>query len=108
MGYAGRDVTALDISKWIERWPNAMIGLRLPKGVIGLDVDMYGEKIGRQTLRSLKEKYGPLPPTWVSTSRKDGSGIRLYRVPEDTHLHDPRGGIEVIQSGSLRVWLAGA
>ena len=30
--------------------------------------------------------FGPLPPTWSSGSRDDGSGIWWYRVPAGTHL----------------------
>lgn len=59
------------------------IALRLPPGIIGIDVDAYGEKKGGETLAKAEEEWGALPPTWVSTSKTDGiSGIRLFRIPE--------------------------
>src|SRR5277367_52112 len=58
------------------------VALRLPEGVVGVDVDAYGEKRGRETLAELEGTRGVLPPTWVSGSRDDGaSGIRFYAVP---------------------------
>ena len=33
-----------------------------------------------------QKRFGPLLPTWTSTSRDDGSGIKWYRVPAGTHL----------------------
>jgi Zierdtviridae DNA primase len=59
------------------------IALRLPDGVIGVDVDAYGTKAGERTLALAEEAWGALPPTYVSTSRTDGlSGIRLFRTPK--------------------------
>jgi Zierdtviridae DNA primase len=59
------------------------IALRLPKTIIGIDVDAYGDKKGEETLERAEEAWGPLPPTFVVTSRDDGvSGIRLFVVPE--------------------------
>ena len=53
---------------------------------------------GDVSLKQLVEKYGPLPPTWWSTSRSDGSGIGLFRVPFGTTLlTDPATGIDMIQ-----------
>jgi hypothetical protein len=61
------------------------IGLRMPDGVVGLDVDAgYGGKTGDQTIADLEARLGPLPATWVSSARPAPSGIRFYRVP--THL----------------------
>lgn len=59
------------------------IGVRMPLGIVGLDVDAgYGGKTGDETLATLEAKYGPLPPTWVSSARPAPSGIRFFRVPE--------------------------
>ena len=56
------------------------IGSRMPKDVIGLDIDAY--KGGLDTFNGLLDRLGPLPPTWISHSgRNDQSGIRFYRVP---------------------------
>ena len=73
-----------DIYAWTQdRHGDGNIALRMPAGVIGLDVDAYGDKAGAETLRLAEAQHGELPPTWRTTSRDDGvSGIRLYRVPE--------------------------
>lgn len=59
------------------------IGVRLPDGVIGIDVDHYGDKRGADTLAALVDRFGPLPDTYRSTRRgaDNPSGIRFYRVP---------------------------
>lgn len=81
---------------WMPEYGERGIGLRLPVNVIGIDVDMYGDKVGERTLALLQAKWGGLDPTWMTSSRLDGSGIRLYRVPTEyvenvTRWRDPRG-----------------
>jgi len=77
------------------------IALRVPHHLLGIDVDDYDGKGGGATLTGLSERWGPLPPTWRSTSRDDGvSGIRFYHVPEG--LAWPSNiptGIEIIRFG---------
>ena len=77
----------------------ANAALRLPDGVIGVDVDAYNGKIGAETLGRLEARCGPLPDTWTITSRSDGiSGIRLYRTPLGIGWRGEAGpGVEVIQ-----------
>jgi hypothetical protein len=69
------------------------IGVRANPGTIGLDIDAGYSKVehgktvvkrGEDTLRELEARFGPLPPTWVSSARPAPSGIRWFRVP--THL----------------------
>lgn len=68
--------------RWAETRSNGNIGLRLPPGVLGLDVDAYEGKNGAVTLAALIRDHGPLPPTARLTSRTDGvSGIRFFHVP---------------------------
>jgi len=82
-----------DVGVW-EIGPEAYynIGMRMPEGVIGLDVDAGYSKIehgrevvkrGDETLAGLEARLGPLPPTWVSSARPAPSGIRFYRVPAE-------------------------
>jgi len=61
------------------------LALRLPPGVIGLDVDNYDGKRGGLTLAEHEARLGALPPTYALTARDpaQGSGIRLYAVPDD-------------------------
>lgn len=102
-GYTGRDgadPSYSDCYAWAEDNPGANVALRLPPGVIGIDVDHYGGKRGGDTLQTWIDRYGPLPETWRTGSRADGvSGIRLYRVPEGRYWPgDLGGGIEIIQT----------
>ncbi|WP_350002556.1 AAA family ATPase [Pseudarthrobacter sp. WHRI 8279] len=102
-GYTGRDgawPSYSDVYDWAETFPDGNIALRLPAGVIGIDVDHYGGKDGGGTLAALQDAYGPLPETWRTGSRADGvSGIRLYQVPEGLRWPGDLGnGIEVIQT----------
>lgn len=82
-----------DVGTWLSS-PLAAhnIGLRMPEGVIGLDIDAGYSKVengvevvkrGEDTLRELEARFGPLPPTWVSSARPAPSGIRFYRVPTE-------------------------
>lgn len=97
-GKAGRFPTADDVAGWAGQHGN--LALRLPAGVVGLDVDHYGSKVGGDELRALEQAWGPLPTTWTSTARPAPSGIRLYRVPPAVAFRGEAGpSIEVIQRG---------
>lgn len=96
-GYDGNEPSYADCTAWAEDG-DRNICLRLPGNVIGLDVDAYDGKPGGETLMRLVQTHGPLPPTFLSTSRSDGmSGIRLYRVPPGTAFPTKLPGIELIQ-----------
>jgi hypothetical protein len=96
-GYADKWPSYADCHTWASDGIHN-IALRLPPDIIGIDVDAYGDKVGGTTLAHLVDKYGPLPPTWLSTSRDDGiSGIRLYRIPAGTVLPTKLPGIEFVQ-----------
>lgn len=100
-GYTGADgayATVTDIDTWRTHNGTGNIGLRMADNIIGIDVDNYGTKPGGATLDRLTEQLGPLPDTWISTSRLDGvSGIRYYRLPEPVKLIGALPGIEIIQ-----------
>jgi hypothetical protein len=113
-GWAGADPSFADVTDWIEagvrvggsRRPAGNIGLRIPRGFYGLDVDDYAGKTGGAALSRLVEAYGPLPATWTVTSRDDGtSGIRLFRADHGDGRRwkdEPAGhgaGIEAIHFG---------
>lgn len=65
-------------------YPPGNIALRLPPGVIGIDVDAYEGKTGAATLGRAEAEWGKLPPTWVACNKMGSpiSGIRLFRIPE--------------------------
>lgn len=101
-GYTGYDAdtpSGADCWAWSEDPKKQNIALRLPPGVVGIDVDNYGDKTGGETLTRLVEACGALPATWKSTSRDDSiSGIYLFRVPPETRLVTKLDGhIEIIQ-----------
>ena len=96
-GYEGGYPSYADLHTWADDGPQN-ICQRMRADVIGIDVDAYGGKDGALTLSRLVQGLGPLPPTWMSTSRDDGiSGIRYYRVPVGTRLLGSLPGIELIQ-----------
>lgn len=107
--------SAADVEAWLDG-PEAgrNIGLRMPPGVIGLDIDAGYSKIenGREvvkrgdiTLADLESRFGPLPTTWVSSARPAPSGIRFFRVPEQldgrpiNYPGEAGKFIEIIQPG---------
>lgn len=100
-GNAGGIADDAQVQRWLRQDPAGNVGLRLPLGIIGIDVDAYGDKNGAATLDQAEQHLGPLPPTWSSTARDDGvSGIRWFRVPEVKYIDripPANSGIEIIQ-----------
>ncbi|MGW5568495.1 bifunctional DNA primase/polymerase [Streptomyces tendae] len=83
-------------------YPAHNLALRLPKGIIGIDVDAYDGRGGDKTLREFQARYGRLPRTIYSTSRGAGlSGIRLYRTHHTGRFRSDLGhigpGVEIVQ-----------
>ncbi|MFW0796558.1 bifunctional DNA primase/polymerase [Gordonia sp. CPCC 205515] len=104
-GYRATEPSRADIQAWIEDRPDGNVALHMPDTVIGIDVDAYADKTGAQTIAEAQRRWGPLPATWFSSSRTDGSGISFYRVPAGTHLASVikfadlgLGHIEIIQA----------
>ena len=97
-GGDGADPTITDIGQWKRSRSAGNIALRMSPTIVGIDVDAYGTKPGGATLAELENQLGPLPRTWTSTSRTDGtSGIRFYRLNGPTKLIGALPGIEIIQ-----------
>ncbi|MFL0237810.1 bifunctional DNA primase/polymerase [Mycobacterium sp. SMC-17] len=83
------------VEAWRTAQPEGNVGLWLGPvsvggvryDVLGIDVDDYADggkiKTGAVQLEKLEAEHGPLPATWVSTSRgaANPSGIRFFRVP---------------------------
>lgn len=86
------------IARWWRIAPRAGVAVRAPEGVLGVDVDLHHPE-GHDTYARLTQECGPLPATWITTSRTDGSGIRLYRVPAGIRWSDPGHGVDLIHHG---------
>ena len=101
-GYQGEPVTNQHLAAWATNPTYGNLGLRLPPGIIGIDVDAYGDKNGAATLADCERAWGKLPTTWRTTSRwpDDGiSGIRLYQAPPGLIWENPGPGIDTIHHG---------
>lgn len=101
-GYDGGCPSPKAIARWLRRAERSggNIGLVLPETVVGIDVDCYDGKPGAETIAAKEALLGPLPDSPAITSRDDGSGIRLYRVPPGRRWVDAVGpGVEVIHHG---------
>lgn len=105
-GGFGADPSYPDILQWSEKFPDGNLCLRLPDGIVGIDVDAYGAKTGATALAEAEKRWGKLPPAPYSSSRDNDktSGIRLFQVPLGTRLkgridfHELGiGDIEIVQ-----------
>jgi hypothetical protein len=103
-GWTGRGAPFPDeqtVSRWQRQFSMCNVALRLPETVVGIDVDCWDGKAGAESFAALADECGPLPATWGSTSREDGSRIRLFRVPPGVRWSERRAGpgIELIHVG---------
>lgn len=90
-GESGSDTSAEILVEWATGgFAEYSVALRLPDGIIGIDVDHYAsgqkQKVGADTLADCIEKWGPLPATWHSTARGTDteagpSRIMFFQVP---------------------------
>lgn len=91
------------VSAWVAHRGADNLALRVPRDVLGVDVDAYDGRLGLETVAWYEEQVGePLPPTWSSTSRSDGSRILLYRVPEGVEWVSDLGrdsDVQVVRHG---------
>jgi len=98
-GREGVDLTREQVADEAERYLNSPVNfaLRMPHGVIALDIDAYHG--GMDTLADLTAKFGSLPPAPAhSVNRDDGSGHLFFRVPVGVRLQGDAGpGIDIIQ-----------
>ncbi|MCW2496333.1 DNA polymerase [Jatrophihabitans sp.] len=107
VGYTGADGIDTDpvqLVQWATSHAGWSIALRMPDGVIGIDVDAYEkhgiQKHGEQSYEAALAAWGPLPATWSSTARGAGqpSRISFYRVPPGRYATKLAGGdVEIIQ-----------
>lgn len=81
-GQDGRNVSWPDLNAWaLGDEGRHNLGVRLI-AMVGIDVDAHDGEQGAATLAKAEAELGPLPPTWSSTSRGEGSSrILFFRVP---------------------------
>ena len=92
------------------RWQwNANVGIRMPQGVVGIDIDQYGDKTGFANFKELVGEDSArehLGQAWISTSRPLPSGIYFFRIPDHWQSQDgnwpelagaPTGAVEIVQ-----------
>jgi len=94
--------SAGDVGGWAAERPQANVALRLAPDVVGIDVDAYDGRPGVETIADFEAKFGPLPPTWVSSARPAPSGIRWYVLPEgetSAGMGDLGPGVELLRAG---------
>lgn len=101
-GFTGADGVYPDdamVAYWSNNGESAgNIGLRMPAGAVGIDVDDHDAKTGGTTLVRLEATLGPLPATWRSSARDAPSGILFFRVPLGALFAGALpGNIEIIQ-----------
>lgn len=102
-GEHGRDTGPAEVAAMIAGYPGHSVALRMPDGVIGIDVDDYPKgqtvKRGSATLAHFVALYGPLPATWSSTARgHDGpSRIMFFRAPAGRYRSLLGPDVEIIQ-----------
>jgi hypothetical protein len=101
-GHDGVDLEGKRLQDFIRRYGKCVIATRAPVGdgfwTIGIDVDQYGDKHGADTLAAWATEWGPLSPTYVSTSRDDGvSGIRWFKVPGGWRGKANHPSVELVQ-----------
>jgi hypothetical protein len=95
VGFTGKRAPYPDddqYAEWLDQCSDGNVCVRLgdvddEHELGGIDVDDYlkggKKKNGGAQLKALEAELGPLPPTYVSSSRTDEfSGKRIYRVPK--------------------------
>src|SRR5690606_510394 len=107
-GETGKFPTDAQCAAWLGEYKAANIALRVPQGVIGIDIDQYVKdgkpKRGAENLRAMAEREGlsPLPATWSSTRRGPDGPARIcwFRVPKGVKFDgQPVEVVEVVQHG---------
>ena len=95
-GFHSATTDEAQVREWWGRWPDAMIGV--PTGAVSnlfvLDVDV--DKGGVESLRALKEEYGPLPETTVIET--GSGGMHFYFA----HVDGYRCGVDLAPGLDIR------
>jgi hypothetical protein len=63
-----------EVTRWWQRWPNALIGFAIPGDIVVIDIDPRN----RGSLAALEAAVGILPPTLTVLSGRGDGGCHLY------------------------------
>jgi hypothetical protein len=88
------------IREWWEKWPNALIGVKIPEDVVAIDIDPRNGG----SRDNLTAALGPLPDTLTVRSGRDDDGEHLYfkRPAVTLRGHVPGvSGVDVKTSGYM-------
>jgi hypothetical protein len=100
-GHGFHDATTdpATVSAWWTQHPTALIGARVPRGLLVLDIDIRGR--GDVTLSLLEQDNGPLPRTLICFSGRGDGGRHLYLQRPSGPLTGVklRPGIDLIHHG---------
>ena len=105
-GVFGRNPVASEslMDSWELNFPERNCLLRMPAGLIGIDIDEYWKagapKRGYQNILPDFVRFGDLPATYSSTSRGSGqpSRILFYQVKEGVRFNSaPYKDVEIVQ-----------
>jgi hypothetical protein len=95
----GKDDATADpsqVAAWWERWPWANIGIRIPAGLVALDVDPRNS--GAVALAELTHRHGRLPQTL--TARTGAGGLHIWLAYAGPARAQLRRGVDVkVSSG---------
>lgn len=75
-GFYDATTNTTDIGAWWTRWPNALIGCRIPDNLIVIDIDpRHG---GHNSITELETSYGTLPATRTHRSGRGDDGTHRW------------------------------
>lgn len=107
-GYSGKKHADIypdiyQLEQWAQgQFSDSNIALRMPRNVIGIDVDDYDDKNGAAELAGMVAKWGPLPATYTSTARGEGqpSRIHFFLIPDGLEWPgNASPSIEIVRHG---------
>lgn len=100
-GWQHRLPLAVEIERWLERWPDANIGIVTGAVSRLLVIDVDPLRGADRMLRALEQQFAPLPPTLAVTT--GGGGRHLYFRIGVASLASSINGIELHGDGGYVV-----
>ncbi len=93
-GSTDASMDAARVRRWWKKYPNANIGIRIPKGMIVVDAD--ARKGGPAKLEALKKQNGDLITWRCMTGSGNGSSHDFLKIPSEGKLRGTLGeGLDI-------------